>query len=531
MYKVMLADDEFIIRNGISNSILWDKLGLELIAVVENGKQALEFAEKLRPDIIISDIRMPYIDGLKLIERIKDIYCENYIVLISGHDEFEYARKAIKLGVYDYLLKPIDLSALNEILLKIVLELNSQREKKNELIKMHQQVSSVQNLLVQRLYFRYLTKVIDKNIFQQELLKISENTQNAQNMNAYCCIVVEIDNFDNFTCNMNETEIFSMTDSIENIFKKYINEGNIIIEETVGKYILIIKSEDEEKVRIIRNVFISRLRNDLGRRYNYTTSSGNIYSSIDDLAKSYNEAGYSIDQAFVYGNNKDFFYENVKETVAATHNYDISKMIKSISTFDKNKIKEDFDEIEKEIRGIGAHSFLFTRIVVSSVYAEIVKLLSNMQYPLQSFIDDPMSIYKVILNCKTLKEMMTELYSFVEKVCDFLSGQKKGINSIVIQKAKEFIKLNFTNPKLTLDMVATYSSISPNYFSLIFKQETGMPFICYLTSVRLDHAKTLLGHGNFRAYEVSYMCGYDNPTYFSTIFKKNVGVSPSEYKE
>ena len=144
-------------------------------------------------------------------------------------------------------------------------------------------------------------------------------------------------------------------------------------------------------------------------------------------------------------------------------------------------------------------------------------------------MEDSTGAYKRILACQTLSGMMNQLYEFIAEICDFLDDSHDA-SKTVVERAKLYIEGHFSESGLTLDEVAGVVGMSPNYFSALFKQNEGQSFISYLTGTRLAHAKRLLASGDHRSYEVSYQCGYENPTYFSTIFKRHVGMSPSEYR-
>lgn len=163
------------------------------------------------------------------------------------------------------------------------------------------------------------------------------------------------------------------------------------------------------------------------------------------------------------------------------------------------------------------------------VYGEIVKLLVDIGCPIENILENPLEAYRKILTCTTLDDMLRELYRFVARICDFLENNVNA-NKSAAERAKVYIEAHYADSGLTLDQVAGEMGISPNYFSALFKQSTDRSFISYLTGVRIAHAKEMLKSGSYKTYEVAMHCGYENPTYFSTIFKRRTGVSPSEYR-
>ena len=169
-------------------------------------------------------------------------------------------------------------------------------------------------------------------------------------------------------------------------------------------------------------------------------------------------------------------------------------------------------------------------MLASFVYGEAMKLLSEMHCPIQSILSDPMKEYHKVMACQSLDSMMAELMQILEKICLFLE-ENAGANQDTVEYAKAYIQEHYSNAKLSLDIVASAVGISPTYLSALFKQNAEESFVSYLTRTRLWHAQRLLQTGDYRSYEVAYMCGYDNATYFSTIFKRYTGISPSVYRK
>jgi len=208
----------------------------------------------------------------------------------------------------------------------------------------------------------------------------------------------------------------------------------------------------------------------------------------------------------------------------------VGRVIRSISTFDKKTILQDFQMLANDIRQTGHNSYLYTHMLVSVVYGEITKLLVDINCPIENILENPLAAYQKILVCATLDDMLEELFRFVAQICDFVNNHASA-NKSAADRAKVYIETHYADSSLTLDRVASAVGISPNYFSALFKQSTNCSFISYLTSVRIAHAKELLKSGSYKTYEVAMRCGYENPTYFSTIFKRQTGFSPSEYNQ
>lgn len=205
------------------------------------------------------------------------------------------------------------------------------------------------------------------------------------------------------------------------------------------------------------------------------------------------------------------------------------RITQTLSGFHQEEIRSTLRDIAEHIRRTTHNSHLYTGMLVSFVYGEMLRLLAEMKCPVQSILPDPMADYRRLMACQSLDSMMKELIKILDAVCAFLEQNVSGSQDAVT-RAQMYIKAHFSDARLSLDMVAGAVGIAPTYLSALFKQNANKSFVGFLTETRLHHAKKLLCSSNYRTYEVAYMCGYDNSTYFSTIFKRYVGMSPSEYR-
>lgn len=526
MYTVYLADDEQLIREGLAETIPWESLRMRLVGTAEDGRHALRGIREHKPDIVLTDIRMPYLDGLELIGKIREVHPSCRVVIISGHGEFTYAQSAIQLGVSDFILKPVDVTSLCRTLGKLTRELDSERHQKNEVEEMRVQLQRADEFRLQRQLRRYM---MGRTPRQQFLEQMPERLLRAR---AVVLVLLQIDNFDNLTAAMDEETIFSMTQKLEqSIVNAGENTSMISIEETSGRYLLPFIGTWKEELSFEVRSYIRRLRL-VEPDTEFTTATSPVYDHIDHCQEAYEFVRRGCEYAFQLSSNRDVQPEEVKSggMNPLPDIPNVGRVIRSISTFNKKTIREDFELLAEDIRQTGHNSYLYTHMLVSVVYGEIVKLLVDINCPIEAILDDPLEDYRKILTRTTLDDMLQELYRFVAQICDFLD-KNINANQSVAERAKTYIEAHYADSGLTLDQVAGEMGISPNYFSALFKQSTGSSFINYLTNVRISHAKEFLKSGNYKTYEVSMRCGYENPTYFSTIFKRRTGVSPSEYRD
>ncbi|NBH80396.1 response regulator [Clostridiaceae bacterium] len=525
MYTVYLADDEQLIREGLSETVPWEALGLKLIGTAENGKQALRGIQAGAPDIVLTDIQMPHLSGLELIEKIRQSYEGCRIIIITGYSEFSYAQSAIRLGVSDFVVKPIDIPALCGTLTRIVDELDRIRNKRDEVEKLRIRLQHADEYRYQQLLLRYMTGRITRQTFLEQI------PVQVKRGRIIGLILLQIDNFDNITSGMDEESIFGMTQQMEFTIEKLGGDSMIIIEEPGGRYILLFFGEQEEDLRFELRSFVRRLRLS-ETQIAFTTVTSQIYPSVEDCCTAYSLLKKGVHYAFQLGGNRDIHADDAakdsSDPLSGMPN--AKRVLQSIASFNKNSIRRDFELLSKDIQSTGHNSYLYSRMLVGIIYNEIGKLMIDIGCPIESVVKNPLESYQKILTCTTLRDMLWELYRFIEVLCDFINRNSRTGKSTV-ERAKIYIEAHYADSSLTLDRVACEMGISPNYFSALFKQCTQISFINYLTSVRIGHAKKLLASKKYKTYEVANQCGYENPTYFSTIFKRHTGVSPSEYKE
>lgn len=525
MFKVMVADDEKLIRDGLAETIPWKELGLELVGTAEDGLKAIKLIKEIKPDIVLTDIRMPFIDGLSLISEVHRIVPNCRVIIITGFGEFEYAKTAIQLGVSDYILKPVNIPELCGTLSHIVGDLNQIGEQKAEIEKIRTRMQQTDEFRLQRLLLYYMQ---GRMPLQQFLSGLTGDFSDNCN---YMLILLQIDEFDNLTADMDEESIFNMMQKFENSLFSVREELNkIVIEESSGRYLILFRGNCNEDLLFLVRAYIRHLR--LVRSdFRFTTVSSELFREIGKSQAAYQFVNKSLDYSFRIGSNRDITPPDINETPGSSHWSDIPSMdglIKAISNFNKREIYETFKDMSDEIRDSGKNSYLYTRMISSMIYGEIIRMTAEIHCPIESIIEDPEKEYKKILSATTLDSMFQELYHFIEKICDFVDD-KMTLSKNVVGKAKLYIEANYADSQLTLDKVAGAIGITPNYFSALFKQYTAQSFINYLTEIRLKNACSLLKGGNYKTYEVAFKCGYDNATYFSTIFKKYIGISPSEY--
>lgn len=525
MYKVFLADDERIIRDGISASVPWEDMGLTLAGVADDGKTALMHIRESRPDIILTDINMPRMNGLEMIEQIKKSLPNSRILIITGYGEFEYAQKAIQLGVDDFILKPVDIPELCNKLRKIISALNTEMSRNNKIESLKQQAKFADDFRLRKGLMKYIKSLTTWETVYPLLPK------KMQTATTCSLLKIIINDFDTLTSGMTVQEIFEYMQEIEDAILRVAGETAMwMLDQTDESYLLLFLGNEQEEHCFTCRSFIRRLRFVLSDKQ-YITVRSCVYDTVRDLPQAWEDLGNGQKFAFNQGQNSDIDMENppmiLDDSTAEMPN--ARKIVHTLATFNTADVLKELEILKESLCKTGKNSYLYTRMLLGGIYNECGKLMDDIGYPLDAIMDDPLAEYQKIMSSVSMDDTFKKLGRFLERLCIAANRNTTSVQN-AIEKAKIYIQIHFSESFLTLNMVADAVGMSSNYFSAQFKQYEGTSFINYLTKIRIEYAQSLLKGGKTKTYEIAKKCGYENPTYFSTIFRRQTGLSPKEYQ-
>ena len=522
MYKVFIAEDEIVVREGLRNSIQSGPGPFVLVGEASDGEMALSIMKDVKPDILITDIRMPFVDGLSLSRIIKKILPWIKIIILSGHDEFQYAQEAISIGVDEYLLKPVSAADMLETLNKLVDTIEAEKRHLLSIENLKQQAQSNTDLIRERWLCDLVTGIVNTEDALEAganmgldliahgylvvLIKLSTTSENyAQLITAKLHINSLIDN---------REEVLCFSQSRDSIILLLMQLGAESLEETVYTLGQAIKYEVERNTQCMVTIGI-----------------GSVVERIGSLSQSYAEAEKAVQFSAKTGQNLIIGTHDLN----ALSEIDFLKLDGSpISERLKYVKKSGIDEIIAQyIEMIGDHSLQTTLIgyyLLCDLMVAISKIIDELGGVVQEVI--PWGLHKT-----QLSEMASSRETFSEGVrlildtfIEYRDSRSAGKYYVMIQKAKQYIQLHFTDQDISLHSVASAADVSPNHFSTIFSQETGETFIDYLTRVRINKSKELLLTTQLRSADIAYDVGFGDPHYFSYIFKKHTGISPREFR-
>lgn len=535
MLKVFLVEDEVVMRNGIKNNIPWEQEGFEFVGEASDGELAYPLIKREKPDILITDIRMPFMDGLELSRLVKKELPQIKIIILSGYNEFDYAKTAISIGVTDYLLKPISSAKLLEAVKKV----GDMIEKEQDNVRLMERYEKEmeENILQEK--HKLWGALASNRLSTIELLEKGQRLGMDFTASAYMVFLFKLMQEGDATgCSDELNRASEKVNSLSGTWKKVLS-----FDRSPEGWAFLIKGESEAEV--LEN-FAEAKRELLNLvamypKVEYFGGLGSIVQRIGDIQNSYKEAARAFSSRFFLDANQ---IADSAEMVPVQNEedgkIDVSKMLSKkrehelVEKFFKNGTVEEVDSFLDELfQNIGEQnckSLLYRQYVVMDLFFCATDFLENLEIGTEELPEECRDINQIVEkagNAQSLRHQIGILFSETMMLRD---GHSKKKYSKLLEDAKAFIDKNYKHDDMSLNMVAAQVNISPSYFSTIFSNEMGQTFVEYLTYVRLEKARELLMCSNMRTAEIGYEVGYKDSHYFSYIFKKVVGCSPKEYR-
>jgi two-component system response regulator YesN len=532
-YKLILVDDEEEVRKGVLQKIQWESHGFEVIGEAENGKEALEMIEKSLPDVILTDIKMPFMDGLELAKVIRERYPTVKIIVITGFDEFEYAHKAIKLHVNEYVLKPISAQELIDVLIKV----------KNQI---DEEIAEKENIDALREYYRksipilkekFLTSLLTSTMERGEIKERAESYGLNLNGTAYVSSVLSIDsNSEDLSIKLyEERELlkFAVLNIVEEIIGKH-NSGTAFLHNEQVAIITVFRDNDRDTVINKTFSMLEEIRQTVNKflKVTMTIGVGNICSDIILINRSYQNAVTALDYKIFMGNNRIIWIEDIepksleKIVFDELKEHDLSSAIK-VGT--EEEIISTIERLFQELTEIKA-AFKDYQIYLMEMLTTILKAARSSGVDIDNIFGINENLFAEFYKHNSIEEVQKWFKSISIRIMKHIVKDRYDTSALLVEKAKKYAEENYHEADITINKICDYLHISPTYFSFIFKRETKTTFINYLTQVRMDAAKELLRTTSMKSFEIAEKVGYSEPNYFSYSFKKKFGLSPSEYR-
>ena len=541
MLKIFLAEDEVIVRETIKRMIPWENLGFELVGEAADGEMALPLLLRQKPDLLITDIKMPFMDGLTLAKVAKKEIPGLKVVILSGYDDFNYAKQAINIGVEDYLLKPITKNALIERLTEIRSRYEHEKTQKEYYEKFHREMQAYEKNS-SRDFFEAL---VSGSMDMMEIYRRSEKLGLDIVAEAYNVLIFTMNCEEDFS---GQREGYSewAAESLE-LLEEFFSENTsaMLFRCNIFSYGVLIKGQKETIGENTRSCVseIQRILDRKEQKRQWFVAAGEPVERLSQIQKSYYSASRAFSQRYLYDENILYYDEmasmekkNVTEDDSTyLQKVDVNALNPAIlQKFLSNGLLEETENFVKDyFYAIGQEP------LESLVFRNYVTL--NVRFSVMSFLKE------IGCDTRTLEQEDTEdvlsesskslenAIAYAEKIIsqaialrDQNSGNK---NRSILKTAVDFIDSHYMEEDMSLNKAANAANVSANHFSALFSQNMGQTFIEYLTNLRMNKAKEYLRCTSMRSSEIAGEIGYKDAHYFSYLFKKTQGMTPSDYRK
>ncbi|MDF2878189.1 MAG: two component transcriptional regulator, AraC family [Clostridia bacterium] len=533
MFKVLIIDDEPTIRKGLINIINWKKFQCEVCGEAWDGVDGLEKMEELKPDIVFVDISMPEIDGLTMIKRAKKIVPNSKFIILSGYREFTYMQEAIKIGAFDYILKPSSIEELCEVVKRAVIELKYQKEDQLEIKKLKRCFEESIPLLKEKLLYDI--------IFQ---ITINEEDINegfdlyGLHIKEFVMMIIEIDEeSEKKEPYQRQLYQFGIMNTVEEMFAETFKVEKIVLN---NKQIAFVILPLENKELLVDSVY--KKANSVQQLvescfdFTVTIAISTKGKGVEKLHEKMIECKNGLSYRFYLGDSSIILYKDLNgfyktEDSWISEGYD-KRLYEAIKTGHEENVNYILSAIKDKVLETSIEPDQIKTFYWNLIY-EINNIrisIKNLETVEKEINKDISSLYKMIETASHIKDLHELLEQVAESIVKRINKyNKKSINQI-LQNAMKYICDNYAI-SITLNELADYTYVSTYYLSRMFKKELGKNFVEYLSEVRIEKAKELLKDKKYKTYEVAELVGIQDPHYFSKIFKKYVNMTPTEYKD
>lgn len=534
LYKILLVDDEEEVRTSIIKKIQWNDLGFEVVGDAENGEDALEKVAQLDPDLILTDIKMPYMDGLQLAERLKGEREQIEIIVFSGFDEFEYAQQAIKLNVLEYILKPVNVEELTEILSQIKIKLDKRNAEKRDIALLRENYQKSLPIIKEH----FLTDLVHGKLDIEEIeegMKLFSRELFEGERWAAASLLIEIPRTPkrpDLQSLHQEKELVPI--SVQQILNEKLSKKYpyVAFRTSVGLGMIIALKKGREASVLVD--LLSKVCRDCKKilELSVTIGLGGVYKEIERLQESYLESKDAAGYKAAIGSDIAISIadvENIKREYLKFDEKCEGELIAVLKFGTKEQIISMTEQLTDKLENSKVHA-RERQVYIMSILNSIMQFIQKYELDAGVIFGKDNDYFEIMAQLGTLERMQNKLLEICLAINGNMNQERNNTAKNMIRKAKDYISENFANPCLSVEMVCEFLHISQAYFSTIFKKETGQSYVNYLTELRLNKAIELLNKTDDKTYVIASKVGYTEPNYFSYVFKKKFGISPSKYR-
>ena len=528
LYNILLVDDETDVLEAMKKKIDWEALGFCLAGTAENGQEALEMAEQLHIDVVMTDIKMPYMDGLTLCKKLKENYRNIKVVIYSGFDDFEFAREAVHLEAEEYLLKPISSKDMENVFGKIKKKLDEEFNQHRNVNKLYEyyrkSLPAMQEQFVMGVLEGKITGERLKNMMEMYELDLNAPYYVVVNLYAEAAVKEQSEK----TAQLLN---FSLRDMAEEYLKEKMSFYCInYLDEVIFIFML---QEDKEIENVLYHVDQICKMGSRVLDIQVTGAVGQPCNSLDTLLSSYQEAKTAMEYRTILGGSQVLYIKDIEpnpQDSVAFMEYDFQNLVRAVKIGDRKETDEAIQSFMDSLRN-GCITPNQYQLICMELSTELMKIGRSYKLRTKQIFGAGehipwQELYKHL--------SVDELESWLREICNnlrhTLRHERSDSTIRLTEQAKAYIGEHYKENDLSAETLCHQLNVSAAYFSTIFKKEVGLSFVAYLTKIRLEHAVELLRTTEDKTYVIAEAVGYTEPNYFSYVFKKQYGISPSKYR-
>lgn len=526
MYTILVVDDEKIIREGICSTL--DTIeGINTLSA-KNGSIALDIICKEQIDAMVLDIKMPVMDGLELLKQLKHHNKQVITIILSGYDEFDYAKKAMKYGAVDYILKPFTPETVIKLGNDLIDKIKYKQKRQKELEQLKEQLEQSKPFIKERFFRDILNNKINQQVFEQRKKFLDIDIEGEY----YQAVVIEIEKEDFIEEQSYQIMIMSLQKIVDAEIRGYNCE---LFHLNTDLFVLLFFYNDQPVEHEKTYETVEKIKNNAEKELDITLSIGigQIAKGIKSINKSYKQALHALNYKMLIGKGNIININDIDEKQTNINNiFDEEQFINILNFNDKEDVIEHIDSIFKRIRNIQQ------QLSLNSVNLLCIRIISTCMIVMeqtnsineQLYSGKGTSPYVEFFKLKSLQEIELWIKNFVTNVADFIKSNRKSNCNKIVEQAKKIILENY-DKDINLKYIADNLFLSKNYFGQLFKNEVNMSVNEYINKIRIKQAKELLENSSLKMYEIASKVGFSDQHYFSSVFKKTIGVSPKEYRD
>ncbi|CAM3646933.1 response regulator [Cohnella lubricantis] len=530
MYRLILADDEVDVREGVLHEIDWQQCGFEVVDRAENGREALEMAERWQPDVLVTDIRMPFMDGLELAEHVRRMLPGTKIIILTGYDEFEYARKSIQLGIEEFVIKPFSSQELLQALNKVKEELDREAALREDMDSLKEHYRRSLPLLRELFLGSLMTRALPEREINDKLAGYDLPLQNCRHLVA----VIQLD------LPADAEDIGLRSFAVRNIAEEIAQRhscGYVI--QHAGFVVLLASADRSDLPSKLENramAVLEEVRQSVERYLKFTVTIG-IGTTIDSLRAAhyaYADAVAALDYRMVLGHNRLIPIRDVEAREASPIRYDELQeqaLIRCLKVGTAQELTEIVDKQFAElVNSEGGTSVQGVQLFLLQIVTTLMKAAQDTSKDLHELFGGNTNLLSQLAALHHLSEAKQWVMDICAKMMSRIAADRQTTYRSLVDEAKAYTRAHYADSELSISQVCEHLHISAGYFSSIFKRDTKLTYVGYLLQIRMEEAKELLAATDLKAFEIAQRVGYADPNYFSFSFKKYVGLSPKDYR-